>query len=192
MEPGDERAGGGGQARTPRSAPVAPDDGRRALGSVEAQTTMRDPTTETAASIERRSASRARDGGFTLIELMIVVVIIGILAAIAIPNFQHLIKRSKEASVRGNVHTIQLAIEAYAVDHAAVYPVQANDAQIQALLPGGAYPENPFTRAATVVPWNADPADPGEISITTLAGGGYMLRARGLLAMLQPDIVVGD
>ena len=64
--------------------------------------------------------------------------------------------------------------------------------EVEALLPGGVYPENPFTRAPTVVPWNADPADPGEISITSLPGGGYTLKARGLVAMLEPDIVVGD
>jgi prepilin-type N-terminal cleavage/methylation domain-containing protein len=138
------------------------------------------------------SKRRAREGGFTLIELMIVVVIIGVLAAIAIPNFQHLIKRSKEASVRGNVHCVQIGIEAYAADHSAVYPVQADDAALQALLPHGEYPENPFTRAPTNVPWNADPADPGEISITSLPGGGYVLKARGLAAMLEPAIVVGD
>ncbi|MEJ2356217.1 MAG: prepilin-type N-terminal cleavage/methylation domain-containing protein, partial [candidate division WOR-3 bacterium] len=46
--------------------------------------------------------------GFTLIELMVVVVIIGILSAIAIPNFVRIVNQAKEAEVKSNMHTVQL------------------------------------------------------------------------------------
>ena len=55
--------------------------------------------------------------GFTLIELMIVIAIIGILAAIAIPQFSAYRKRSYNSSAQSDVRNIATAQEAYYVDN---------------------------------------------------------------------------
>ena len=59
-----------------------------------------------------------KERGFTLIELLVVITIIGILAAIALPNYIKAKDKAKEAEVKANVHTIQVAVERYMVDHA--------------------------------------------------------------------------
>jgi general secretion pathway protein G len=54
--------------------------------------------------------------GFTLIELMIVMVVIGLLAAIAIPAYVTNIKHAKEAVLKEDLHVLRQAIDSYTVD----------------------------------------------------------------------------
>ncbi len=82
-----------------------------------------------------RSTMRA---GFTLIELLVVVVIIGILAAIVIPNFVSLRDRAKEASVKANMHSVQMAVENFATITGGYYPgdVDTRIGQVNPLIVG--------------------------------------------------------
>jgi type IV pilus assembly protein PilA len=64
---------------------------------------------------------RRRDRGFTLIELLIVVVIIGILAAIAIPKFAATKEQAYVAEMRSDLRNLATAQEAYAGDNGVYY-----------------------------------------------------------------------
>ncbi len=60
--------------------------------------------------------------GFTLVELMIVVAIIGILAGIAIPRYMNFIRRSREGATKGNLGAVRSALNIYYSDTEGLYP----------------------------------------------------------------------
>ena len=108
--------------------------------------------------------------GFTLIELMIVVAIIGLLAAMAIPNFLSMQDRAREAKVRHHAHTLQLTAEDYSVRNNGEYSDAAAD--LQPLLPDGNLLENAYTAVASEPQWGAAAATAGQIGIVAIVQGG--------------------
>ena len=74
------------------------------------------------------------DSGFTLVELLVVMLILGLLAAIAIPSFFNQRDKAKDSDAKAQVRTAQTAIETYATDHGGSY-VDADAVALKAIEP---------------------------------------------------------
>ena len=92
-----------------------------------------------------------RRKGFTLIEILVVIAILGLLIFFLVPNLLGVQDRGKEAAVKGIMRSVQLAVEAYNMENL-VYPI-AVDVPMESfcnnyLIAGGyvtEVPTNPFT-----------------------------------------------
>ncbi|MCK5175798.1 MAG: prepilin-type N-terminal cleavage/methylation domain-containing protein [Planctomycetes bacterium] len=99
---------------------------------------------------------------FTLVELMIVVAILGIMAAIVIPAFQGNSEQASESAAKETLRTLRQQIEYYAIEHTGVAPgypgddpaVVPNSATFNMQMKDGGYisglPLNPFNNETTM------------------------------------------
>lgn len=85
-----------------------------------------------------------REAGFTLMELMIVMAIIGILATLAVPSFLGALKSAREAVLKEDLHVLRAAIDSYTMDK------QKAPQSLDDLIQDGylrIIPEDPMTRS---------------------------------------------
>jgi general secretion pathway protein G len=87
---------------------------------------------------------RKQDAGFTLFELMIVMMIIGILMLVAVPFYKTSIKMAREAVLKEDLHVMRAAIDSYTMDKQKA-PQSLNDLITDGYLK--AVPEDPFTHS---------------------------------------------
>ena len=113
-------------------------------------------------SIATGESETSGSNGFTLLELMIVVSIIGILATIAVPTYQMSVVKAKEAVLRQDLFTLRDVLDQHRADQGK-YP-----SSLQALVGAGylrTIPKDPFTNSATTWQEMTDTVEGGVIDV---------------------------
>jgi general secretion pathway protein G len=95
-----------------------------------------------------------QDAGFTLVELMIVMAIIGVLAVVAVPSYISAIKHAREAVLREDLHILRAAIDSYTMDKQKA-PQSLDDLVQEGYLK--IIPEDPMTHSVST--WVTDSSD---------------------------------
>jgi general secretion pathway protein G len=103
----------------------------------------------------REGREQAWAGAFTLLELMMVLTLILILAALAVPTYRLAIVRAREAVLRDDLYTLRKLIDEYTLDKQ--QPPSALDDLVQAGYLRGGIPVDPFTGSNQT--WRVDSED---------------------------------
>jgi type II secretion system protein G len=120
---------------------------------------------------------RANQRGFTLIELLIIVAIIGILVAIALPLYANALQRTRIAKGQADVRTLASAVSMYQA-HMGTLPADLPTLLNQAVNDLG-QTAGPFMRVIPNTPGSGSPAWSAAYAYTTAANGTWSVSAAG-------------
>jgi general secretion pathway protein G len=132
-----------------------------------------------ASRMRARIRARATQAGFTLIELMVVLVIIGVLAALIVPNVLDRADDARATAARTDVNNLMQALKLYRLDNQR-YPTTQQGLQALVAKPGaGPVPPNwkPYLEKLPNDPWGRpyqylNPGVKGEIDVMSLGADG--------------------
>ena len=97
---------------------------------------------------------KRQESGFTLMELMIVMMIIGVLTTLAIPSFVGAVRSAREAVLKEDLRVMRTAIDSYTMDKQKA-PQSLDDLVQEGYLK--VIPEDPFTKSRET--WQTDVSD---------------------------------
>jgi general secretion pathway protein G len=125
-------------------------------------------------NISKYRRLRSREGGFTLVELMIVISIIAILLSVAIPNFTRSVGSARETVLKNDLFVLRRCIDSYTMDKGKA------PQSLDELVSAGylrSLPQDPITKAQDWVPvqddslMSADQSEPGISDVHSAAQG---------------------
>ena len=131
--------------------------------------------------------------GFTIIELLIVIAVISILVGIALPRFRGMQEEGKIAQAKGELRTLQTAMESYYIHNSNAYPAVLSS--LTSAVPniiGSALPTDPF-KVGTNYGYTLDTATPPKYYVIYSVGiagtGTATISTAGVAADTESSVI---